>query len=66
VEDKPGVVGYTSGFHTTTHKAMSSCPRRHFVNNEKYIYEKLADLVECNITRNHHITKYPRRSNCCV
>jgi len=27
-------------------------PRRHFVNNEKYIYKQLADLIESNVSLN--------------
>ena len=30
--------------------------QRLFVNNELIFYEKLVDLVECNITRNNHVT----------
>jgi len=30
--------------------------RRHFFNNEAILYKKLVDLVECNISRNNHIT----------
>ena len=30
--------------------------RIHFVNNEKLIDKKLFELVECNISRNNHIT----------
>ena len=39
-------------------EAVSSDPRKHFVTKEKiyYFYEKLVDLVKCNISRNNHIT----------
>jgi len=33
-----------------------SGPRIHFVNNENLIDEKLFYLVECNISRNNHMT----------
>jgi len=39
-------------------KAISSGPRRHFVNDEKIIYstyEEFVDLVEYDISRNNHI-----------
>ena len=38
------------------------------VTNEKmyYIYEKLVEVVKCNISRNNHITRDVLPSNCCV
>jgi len=44
------------GFPNYGPRAKSG-PRRHFVNNEKQnIYEKLVDLVKCDIFWNNHIT----------
>jgi len=38
-------------------KEISSGPQSHFVNDEKTIYwRKICDLVECNLSRNNHIT----------
>jgi len=47
------------------------CPRygplRDFDSNEKIIsLQKLVDLVECNKSRNIHITQNVRPSECCV
>ena len=33
---------------------------------KQYIYKKCVDLVECNISRNNHITLDVWRSNCCA
>jgi len=56
---KPGSPLLTTAHEPNlVHKAISSNPRKHFVINENicYIYEKLVDLVKCNISRNNHIT----------
>ena len=52
------------GLQTTTHEpnpardAVSSHLKKYFVTDEQmyYIYEKLVDLVKCNISQNSHIT----------
>jgi len=31
-----------------------------------YIYEKVVDFAECNLSRNNHVTKYVRPSICCA
>jgi len=44
-------------------------PQRHFVSNEKTvysIYEKFADLAECNTSQSNHITQDLRPSNWCT
>jgi len=40
-------------------EAISSGPRSYFVNNGKMIYsiyQNFVDLVECNVSRNNHMT----------
>jgi len=55
-------IAYCRGLQTTAHgpnpvrKAFSSGPRRHFVNNQKYIYKKHVNLVECSLSQNTYIT----------
>ena len=53
--------------HCTTPGSPNYGPRSRFVNDEKVITSaKFIDLVECNISPNHHITKDVRPLNFCV
>jgi len=54
---------YNRGLQTTARRpnaareAISSGPQSHFVNDEKAVCRrKICDLVECNLSRNNHIT----------
>jgi len=62
-----------SGSRNYTPQAKSD-PRNHFIRTQNtfcqyekiYIYKKCVDLVECNISRNNHITSGVRPSNRCA